>query len=1402
MSIAAINKVSDYLTYSHGDTARPRINVNINGKPINFLFDTGAAITCMPLATYHAIFGKDPPKTIGFKKAYAAANGQSMINLGQHIMKMSIRGRTYEHTVQILDGLTDCVLGIDFMHKFNATYNPRTRNIVFDSPNMEILTTTHEETVQALSSKIIRTRFHGTLLPEAHYIASIISPQSKTITGMPQLVKFDKNNVCSVVIDNCSPVDIVLPRRSIVAVLEMETSELIPLEDSRLEEIISSVKDQVKQKGPTPLTKLEMAKRTKLNVPVEYKQKYIDLLFKHHKAISVDKHDLGLHTSFKHKIHLKDSNPVYRKQFKIPEAHQDFIEATLEEWLKLGVVRRSNSLYNSPIFCVPKKQGQGLRIVQDFRALNLHTHIDKYSMKEIHECIGDIGRAGSTIFSTLDLTSGFWQMPLDEQARPLTAFTIPARGQFEWITSPMGLLGCPASFQRLMEQTMRGIKNCIVYIDDLLVHSSTHEDHLNELDKVLTRLENHNLKINLEKCIFGNTSVNYLGFVLTPKGITPGSNKLKAIQEATPPTDVKMIRSFLGLCNFFRTHIKDFAIIASPLYKCTRQDSTYKGGTLPADALSAFYRLQRTLISEPVMAYPRQDRKYALITDASTGSAQQSGGLGAILTQIDTEGQFHAISFASRQLKDHEKNYSPFLLEAAAAVWGMETFHEYLKGKNFILYTDHKPLEKLGHLHTKTLNRLQTAMLEYDFLIQYKKGSNMPADFLSRQHQQQTDVSPITEAFDPFQPDLKTLQQEDEDLQHLDHFLATGQWNPSFPKSRTNMLEKCAHKLFQDKNKVVWIRLSDFNYPRTALWLPNKYRKMALCEAHNSITGGHDAAVKTYMKISNSYWWPNMYQHISEHTKTCEKCQLRKTAPSGTQPLQPLPIPDTPNIRIHADLFGPMTGSDRKKKWVLCMTDAFTKYAVVTTVEDKTAETVARAIFEQWFCKFGLPAQIHTDGGSEFCNKLSGQLFTLLNVQHTTTSPAHPQCNAQVEVFNKTVKKYLASFVDDTTTDWEQFLPALMLSYNTSYHSTIATTPFELLFGVKARLPSFPNPDIQKIHYGENFASERMNILNKARQLAHQHAQMKGSIYKAAHDANARPHKFKVGQKVLLKEMNFLNKNAKLSPKWQGPYKILDLNDNNACLEIKNKSKIVNVQRIKPYFEAKTTETKNRNELDLSRNKNLDQSISRPFTRAMARLQQLQDSAQMAMDIIQEEIAALQQHEFSEAENTPLNNSTNENIHLINPTLKDDLMKIAYKLLTSPEDNFKDLTPQEQNLWKTYPNSEIFELITGVPDAFPEFRFDWITPSATLSYKIPGPTPAENNQQGPPQALHTPGTTRETTREPVMLRDRKPINYKETKDRATNFKSVRARAAKRCQSAVTKVTKFLGSPSPSSSSSK
>ncbi len=476
----------------------------------------------------------------------------------------------------------------------------------------------------------------------------------------------------------------------------------------------------------SPQKRQFIEKTVNLNVLQQFQEQYLKVILKNHEAVSQNKFDLGRTDTLIHEIALKTSEPIYVKQFKIPDAHHQEVERHVLEWLKLGVIQPARSRYNSPIFAVVKKDG-GVRLVQDFWALNNQSYMDKYSMKDVSERIGEIGRSGSTIFSTIDLTAGFWQMILHPRAHPYTAFTVPGMGQFQWVTSPMGLLGCPASFQRLMETVVNGLTNVIVYIDDLLVHSATHPEHITALDQVLQQLVQHHIKINLQKCFFGSKEVSYLGFWLTKQSILPGTDKLKSVKNTPPPANVHEVRQFLGLCNFFRCHVQNFAQLTAPLTALTKKE-----GALPSDTLTAFQELQTYLCSEPFVDYPRRDRPYALIADASLGDEKKPGGLGAILMQLNKHGEHCVIAYASRKLQKHECNYTPFLLEMQAAIWGMQHFATYLRGRKFTLYTDHRPLEKLGKVHTKTLNRLQEAMNTFDFEIIYKKGSEMLADYLSR----------------------------------------------------------------------------------------------------------------------------------------------------------------------------------------------------------------------------------------------------------------------------------------------------------------------------------------------------------------------------------------------------------------------------------------------------------------------------------------------------------------------------------------------------------------------------------------------------------------------------------------------------------------------------------------------
>ena len=210
-------------------------------------------------------------------------------------------------------------------------------------------------------------------------------------------------------------------------------------------------------------------------------------------------------------------------------------------------------------------------------------------------------------------------------------------GQFEWVTSPMGLFGCPASFQRLKEKVLDGIQNIIIYIDDVIIHTATHKHHLQNLDQVLAKLEQHQLKINLAKCFFGNIIVAYLGFILTPEGIRPGCKKLQLLSDMLPPTNLRQIRQLIGPCNFFRNHIKDFVPISQPLHPLTRKSFDFKSGPLPDDALKAFHLIQDALISEPVGTFPRVDQKFPLIFEPHIPSETQEGCLSASLCQIDEQ---------------------------------------------------------------------------------------------------------------------------------------------------------------------------------------------------------------------------------------------------------------------------------------------------------------------------------------------------------------------------------------------------------------------------------------------------------------------------------------------------------------------------------------------------------------------------------------------------------------------------------------------------------------------------------------------------------------------------------------------------------------------------------------------
>jgi len=1164
---------------------RPHLEVKVGDMKTSVLVDSGAMVSAMSEELFDSIPNNDQFTSVEVSRGFSVSGigGANLEVIGRYVVPFSTLGIEVEHPFYVVRGLAShsWIFGVDIIRAMNLAITADTVQLRTVMPALDKgfhpLFALTEFTLPARS--MVRKRLHlqhgGDEPKEGETV--VINPNFSFPHAWEGIQKVGPQGEVWCVLSNMLEEDINVPSGEAIAVVDViDPRDAVELDDAQVAAIgrgrIDDTKEEPSEEAaPDMNDEEEKYFMSKLNVecsdPHE-KDKYVELCRKYHDVFSKSKHDIGHCDTISHVIKLKDENadPIHQKQFPIPLAHREAIHSWVDKLLAQGAIELSKSSFNSPIFGVQKKSGE-TRVVQDFRGVNAASVPDRYTIRDPRECVDEIGQEASKVFSTIDLTSGFWQQNLEEESRQYTAFTVPGNAtRYQWTVNPMGLQGAPASFARLMDFVMRGLAHVLTYIDDVLVHTKTHEEQRETLEKVFLRMRKYGLKINIGKSFFAASKIEYLGYQISGDGASPGQGKLEAMRKFPEPDSQKKIREFLGIANYFRFMIPNFSFDSGYLNRLLCKDSEWKKGPLPLPAANAFKRLKAALCSNPVVQQPAVKGDWRVTTDASQGDAEHPGGLGAVLTQV-VDGKERVIAYASRGLKSFEKNYSAYLLELSAAVWAIDYWHVYLKGRRFELFTDHQPSTHLSTIHKKTLNRLQLQLLEHDMELKYKKGEeNTVADALSR--------NPVDVLDDKCEEgtSLKKEQEKDAFCNDVKHYLQTGVL-PTHSDGYVNKVLRVSKDASVVDDILYYMHKREGMRPVQAAVLPESLWRVITDAAHNSWHGGHGGEERTKARIFLRYYFPGVHNYVAKFVKSCPNCQAAKGKHPPPAPLKSLPICVQRNERCHIDLFGPMKSkSECDNKYVMVMTDAFSKVVELAAIPDKQADTVAKAFFEHWICRYSVPLQVISDNGKEFANELFTELSNLLGFMQKKTTAYHPASNSSAESFNRSMKKYLRAMLDNSETlDWVSQLPMLQLSYNCHVHKSTLESPFWLTYHMDPRLPYF-DMDNPRPLYKSDYATNAFKVFQETEKRVFNNQWDARILRESYYNRKAKDRVFNIGDRVLFfKNAIPQNVNAKLYKQWQGPYYVVKVvNPLNCVIQRTPQSKelLVHIEKLRHMKES------------------------------------------------------------------------------------------------------------------------------------------------------------------------------------------------------------------------------------------
>ncbi|XP_058817568.1 uncharacterized protein K02A2.6-like [Topomyia yanbarensis] len=729
----------------------------------------------------------------------------------------------------------------------------------------------------------------------------------------------------------------------------------------------------------------------------------------------------------------KDARPVFLKARKIPFNLQKVVEAELDKLVEEGVLTKVNqSNWATPIVPV-KKSNNRVRICGDYKkTVNPNLVVDKHPLPTVDELFTSL--AGGKKFSKIDLVQAYLQLEVAPEDREILTLSTH-RGLYRPSRLMYGVASAPAIWQRQMEALLQGIEGVSVFLDDIKVTGPNDETHLRRLEEVLRRLDESNIRVNRNKCVFFANEIEYCGYLIDCNGIHKIQKKVDAIQEMRRPENKNEVRSFVGLINYYGRFFYDLSTVLYPLNNLLKKDVPFKWSK---QCEKSFQVVKKQMQAETCLVHYSPELPLLLATDASPY------GVGAILSHIYPDGSERPIQFASQTLNRTQQAYLHVDKEAYAIIFGVKKFFQFLYGRKFVLVTDNQAVTKIFAEHkglpVMSALRMQhyaTYLQSFDYEIRFRKSAeHANVDALSRIPLKLAEADNIIE-----ESDLVEMHQ----IETLPLTVAELAQATAEDLTVKNLIQGVKYSILVTGKDRFGIDQSEFAMQKGCLlrgirvYVPPSLRKRVLDELHST----HFGTTRTKSLARGFCWWMGMDNEIEEMIANCINCQSVRPEPAKML-LHCWEAPTAPFERVHVDFAGPFMDT-----YFFILVDAFTKWPEVRVCSSITADSTIR-MCREIFSIFEIPSVLVTDHGVQFTSEQFQQFLRMNGITHKMGAPYHPATNGQAERFVQTIKQKLKS-LKCTKAQLNAELCNILLTYRKMLHPATGQSPAMMMFGRQIR---------------------------------------------------------------------------------------------------------------------------------------------------------------------------------------------------------------------------------------------------------------------------------------------------------------------------------------------------------------